>query len=628
MSKRDNLLKYLQKNPSWHTSQELAIEIGVSSRTIKNYINFWKAEKYPIESGIKGYKLKYKKVSENEKTVVSTQSSSKERINWIINYFITKDSVINFYDLASKLYVSETTILQDLTKVKNKVASFGMKLERHGDNFELIGDERRKRSLLSALIYEETSGTFMNQEVIQKNFEDIDVNLLRKIILESFNQRNIYLNTFDLNNILLHFVIVIERLKHGHVISKTNFEKDSNINNKNVLAYKIVQSVENALSIKFELPDFKELELIVEASVIDKSSNLHNKIKPETANMVTDLISYVWSNYHINLDNDNFKDRFALHLDRLIARARQEKIQHNPIATNIKNSSPTIYECAVIIADRISQKLNITIDDNEIGYIAMHIGNAMAEQISDKQKLAAVILIPQYYDNAAVLTRKIQKHFAQYINIKDEIYDPIQLHARKLKIDLIIAVDTNYVDEKISTVNISQFFLKNDIQKLTIAIATKQHQLRKDIFQENLFKFFNSEDFEKSDEITNIDDCFDLVGSRFSKERVVDKNFKQALYNRENMSSTAFGRVAIPHSLTMSANKSRGFIIINPRGIKWSNNNEVYLVIALAIDPDNKKLFRDVFDELSNIVTDINNVSQLVHCNSYSEFIIKLVDLL
>lgn len=384
MSKRDNLLKYLQKNPSWHTSQELAIEIGVSSRTIKNYINFWKAEKYPIESGIKGYKLKYKKVSENEKTVVSTQSSSKERINWIINYFITKDSVINFYDLASKLYVSETTILQDLTKVKNKVASFGMKLERHGDNFELIGDERRKRSLLSALIYEETSGTFMNQEVIQKNFEDIDVSLLRKIILESFNQRNIYLNTFDLNNILLHFVIVIERLKHGHVISKTNFEKDSNINNKNVLAYKIVQSVENALSIKFELPDFKELELIVEASVIDKSSNLHNKIKPETANMVTDLISYVWSNYHINLDNDNFKDRFALRLDRLIARARQEKIQHNPIATNIKNSSPTIYECAVIIADRISQKLNITIDDNEIGYIAMHIGNAMAEQISDK----------------------------------------------------------------------------------------------------------------------------------------------------------------------------------------------------------------------------------------------------
>lgn len=46
------------------------------------------------------------------------------------------------------------------------------------------------------------------------------------------------------------------------------------------------------------------------------------------------------------------------------------------------------------------------------------------------------------------------------------------------------------------------------------------------------------------------------------------------------MSSTAFGRIAIPHSLDMSAQKSKGFIIINSHGIKWSDNNEVYLVIA------------------------------------------------
>lgn len=628
MSKKENLLKYLQKNPSWHTSQELAIEIGVSKRTIKNYINFWKAEKYPIDSGVKGYRLKYKNISNSKSAVQTAQNSSQERINWIINYLITKNSIINFYDLATELYVSETTILQDLKKVKNKVASYGMHLERNGDNFKLIGEERRKRSLLSSLIYEETSGTFMNQEVIQKNFNDIDVSFLRKIILNFFSKRNIYLNTFDLNNILLHFVIVIERLKHGHVISKVRSIEATDVKDENKIAHEIVASVEETLAIKFEAPDFQELELIVESVVINKDHKLRNQIKPETTELVSDLIKYVWDNYHINLDNESFKDRFSLHLDRLITRARQEKVQHNPIANNIKNSSPTIYECAVIIADRISQKLNITIDDNEIGYIAMHIGNAMAEQISDKEKLAAIILIPQYYDNAAILTGKIQKYFAQYINIKSEIHDPAQLRERKSEIDLIIAVDSNYIDEKISTVNISQFFLKNDIQKLTIAITTKQHQLRKEIFQENLFEFFDGEDFEKSDSITNIDECFDLISRRFAKEQITDANFKQSLYNRERMSSTAFGRVAIPHSLTMSAKKSHGFIIINPRGIKWSNNNEVYLVIALAIDPDNKKLFRDVFDELSNIVTDINNVSQLVKCNSYSEFIVKLVDLL
>lgn len=54
----------------------------------------------------------------------------------------------------------------------------------------------------------------------------------------------------------------------------------------------------------------------------------------------------------------------------------------------------------------------------------------------------------------------------------------------------------------------------------------------------------------------------------------------------------------------------------------------VYLVIALAIDPNNKHLFRNVFDNLSGIVTNINNIVQLINCKTYSEFIVKLVELL
>lgn len=67
---------------------------------------------------------------------------------------------------------------------------------------------------------------------------------------------------------------------------------------------------------------------------------------------------------------------------------------------------------------------------------------------------------------------------------------------------------------------------------------------------------------------------------------------------------------------------------MNQHGIKWSSGNEVYLVIALAIDPNNKQLFREVFDELSDIVTDINKVTELIKCKNYSELIIKLVKLL
>ncbi|PEG66909.1 hypothetical protein A3Q23_08565 [Lactobacillus johnsonii] len=498
-----------------------------------------------------------------------------------------------------------------------------MKLKKDGDFWHLIGNERQKRSLLSSLIYEETTG----RSIIQDNFPDIDVTSLRSTILETCSSNNIYLNTFDLNNVLLHFAIVISRLQTGHLMKQNEVTK---ITDKKVIdtqAYKIVSIIEEEFNVNLEEPDRKELTLILPAS-LSGNNKVEDDISVETKNLVDDLITYVWKTYQIDLNNENFRERFSLHLDRLITRALTNKVEHNPIVSNIKISSPTIYECAVLMAHRIGKKVGIQIEDNEIAYIALHIGNAIAEQMSDRQKLSVLVLMPQYYDNSAVLSNRLQSQFSTYINVKGIISDPSQINQYAPNVDILIVVNSNYIDHNISTVNISQFLLVEDIQKLNIAITTKQHQVKKDKFQESLLSFFDSNNFVKSDKFKNIDEVFDFVSSKLEKQKVVQSDFKERLYQREQMSSTAFGRIAIPHSLDMSAQKSKGFIVVNPHGIKWSGGNEVYLVIALAIDPNNKQLFREVFDELSDIVTDINNVTKLIKCKNYSEFIIKLVELL
>ena len=132
----------------------------------------------------------------------------------------------------------------------------------------------------------------------------------------------------------------------------------------------------------------------------------------------------------------------------------------------------------------------------------------------------------------------------------------------------------------------------------------------------------------RAKKITNIDQVFEIVNEKFFEQGVVEKDFKKLLKQRENLSSSAFDKVAIPHSLNMTARKSRGFVVINPKGIEWSDNNKVYLVIALAIDPNNKQLFRSVFDELSDIITNIDNVIKLINSQNYGEFIINLVEML
>ncbi len=628
MTKRVNLLKFLQQNPGWHTSKELAIDVGVSVRTIKTYINQLRKDKIKIESSEKGYKI----VSNNNEGAFfsgnndysnNIPTTSKERINYIINYLINEKSEVNIYDLANQLFVSESRLLQDMQNVQRKVGRFGLSLNRKGDNWSLIGSERQKRSLLSSLIYAETSGSFLNQSVIQLNFKNIDVDKIRKTTVDICNENNVYLNTFDLNNFLLHLVIIIERVRRGNLIKS---DQITNVNLGNSTICKIVVDIEKRLNLEFEDADTNELILILETAVNGIAEE--SSFSEETELLVNDIINYVKKIYDINLNNDSFKDRFAIHLDRLITRSRANRITHNPIAADIKVSSPTIYECAVLIAHRISEQANVNLEDNEIAYIALHVGNAIAEQMEENKKISVVILMPRYYDNAAIISNKLQEKFSSSINITKIITDPSQINTLKDHINLIVGININIEIPNISMVHLSQFMLSDDIKKMTVAVTVKQHQIKKEQFQEKLLQFFKPDNFAVTEKIDNIDQAFSFISEKLVKEEIVDNGYKNKLYQRENMSSTAFGRVAIPHSFEMSAHQSRGFIIINPKGIKWSNNKKVYLVICLAIDPKNSQLFRDVFDELSGIVTDVNNVTKLIRSSNYQDFLVKLVDLL
>lgn len=626
MTKITNLLKFLQENPGWHTSKELATELGVSVRTIKNYINNLRKDNKQIDAGNQGYKLvDSPNFSPSLKsTYDNVPSTSEERINFIINYLINEKSRINSYDLANQLFVSNSLILQDLQNVQRKVGRFGLSLKRNGDTWTLAGTERAKRSLLSSLIYAETSGSFLNQSVIQLNFKNIDVDKIRKTIVNVCTSNNIYLNTFDLNNFLLHLVIIIERVKQGNPIRDEGLAQNGGA--KQSAIDQVIHRIEDNLGLKFEPADTNELILILKTAV---NGNLENDgYSDEALVLVDDIIAYVKKTYDINLDNDSFKDRFTIHLDRLIKRSRSNDVSHNPIAGEIKVSSPTIYECAVLIAHRISTQANIQLEDNEIAYIALHVGNAIAEQMEENRKISVVILMPKYYNNAAIISNKLQERFSNTINITKIFTDPSQIDALNDRIDLIVAINMNYEIPNISTVHLSQFILPDDIKKMTIAVTTKQHQIKKEQFQEKLLQFFTPQNFIVDNKISNINQALDIIYQKFLEEDVVDDQYKDKLYQREKMSSTAFGRVAIPHSFDMSAKKSRGFIIINSKGIEWSNNKKVYIVIGLAIDPKNSQLFRDVFDELSNIVTDVNNVTALIQSKNYQDFIIKLVDLL
>lgn len=78
------------------------------------------------------------------------------------------------------------------------------------------------------------------------------------------------------------------------------------------------------------------------------------------------------------------------------------------------------------------------------------------------------------------------------------------------------------------------------------------------------------------------------------------------------MSSTSFNNnVAVPHSMHMDALKSSISIVLNDKPVKWGNNT-VQIIALIALNKDERSIFRDIYDSFIKILSEPENVYLLL----------------
>lgn len=628
---KSDLLTYLQNNPGWHTSNELAVVVGVSQRSIKRYAKDL-IDSTAIFGSEKGYAINQKKVNQIIKKETSNfDYGSIKRL--LLNEF-TQNERLNIYDLSNELYLSESTVNGLINEMKDFVAQFGLKLKQSGDNWSLIGSEMNKRKLISEILYRESKQSFIGASSIEESFPDVNVKGISDEINQLTLTSNIYLNKFDFNNILLHIAIATHRIKNGYHPNTTNEQpNETNTASKTTgdFGNKLITKVESIEEVKFSDEERQSLVLIIQFSITRKHRNLEDTINPSTARLVDELIKYVNTMLNIDLRVLNFREQFAIHIQRLLERSSHGYVERNPMTSRIRKSSPLIYECAVLISNKLEETEHVEIEDDEIAYIAMHIGNAVSEYIKELNKLYAVILLPDYQSDLDNFTSQLERLFSQDIVIGKTIHDLSELDNVSLprKIDLIIQVNTEYPITNYRYTNITQFLTQSDYKQVDSLIKELKHNRKKSNFTKNLEKFFPKDNFLIVQKKLNRNELFEHISSILEKRDVVKKGFAAKLIEREKMSSTAFGSIAIPHSLEMIALKTEGYVVIAPNGINWnSDNHNVKMVFLLAVNEVNKQSYRNIFDDFSQIAVEPKNIAILIKSKSYEQFINNLVSLL
>lgn len=634
-NKKLDVLSYLQKNSNWKTASEISTALGYSVRSIKSYIHELNSAKpNMILSSQKGFLLNdYEAANELTESFHSVLPQTREeRISYIIRKLVVEDTPYNLDRFADDLFVSPLTLQNELTALKSELADYDLVLKTKNNIASVIGNERNKKRLISSMIYRETKAFNCTLQSIQPYFPEFDLNILKQIISNNLISNNLFMDDFLLFNFIIHVAISMQRSSHNeypHIENggSNEFTFPDNIEKTiNCASHEILQYFSIALSDE----DKSELSALLMSQtypreILNSQANGLDDMITDEVNVLFELIqNKIRHLFSINLNSEKFSLRFKLHLSNLLTRIRHNICLRNPQISTIKTSYPFIYEIAVSIADVINQQYSIELNEDEIAYIVLHIGVLIEEQKTFFNKVSVLVVNPQnsfYQMNLAEKIKLLLEHDAIITGIVSSVdklsfYKDYDAIISTIPLYPLPAVPVIYISEQFHTADITNVIENiNRIKSLRMKVIVEQ-KLRY-LFNEELF-FFNQPFASEADAISFLSDQLERKG-------MVSSDFKQRLLERESISPSSYGNIAIPHPLERCAKRSAIAVSIHTTPIRWGQNN-VNIIFMLAIHPSEQLLFNDIFAFVTQIIADNHYLQALIAVNSFQEFIDLLLN--
>ncbi len=633
---KDIIIDTLMQQDNYITAVMLANLVNCSVRTVKKSISdINKDQQRLIITSQKGYKLNKDQSGNIERKQHVCPQTSNDRAIYILKTILQsgiKSQAFDIYDFSEKLFVSEATIKRALIIARNMCESYNLELNLTGEVISIKGIESNKRKLMSSFYYKEFEKKDLSLSAIQKVFVDYDIEWIKNVIIEKCKSHHYYVNGYTLINLVLDVVISLDRIKNNFAQEEPAIYDDININiREKVLAKTIIDEFEKRYNItvnEFELNSLTLL-LISHLLKIDYKKldydNLDQIIGRECKDLVDEILKHAQEYCLLNIDDKELYTRFALHISNLLLRAKIHNFNKYPLTETIKSDCPLLFDCAVSISKIITDKTGLEIIEDEIAYIALHIGSLLDLDSKTINKLKVVLLFPQYYDFFSRIEKKLLSQFGNEIEIVNVITYQDDIVGQS-NIDLIIStVPINMHNHK-NVLVVNSLLMDKDYELISKRIDAIKKKRKKEFILEQLIAISNPSLFEKNVMFENKKEIINYMVTKMVDQGYVDQGYEKGVLHREELSSTAFGYVAVPHSMELNANKTGMYIMLYNKPVMWGEK-PVQVILLFTINKDEIQLFRSVFDDIVVLLMEMENLLKVTQTNSYTEFLGKIMSL-
>lgn len=530
-----------------------------------------------------------------EKKANDRPQSKEERCHCILAKLLLGSASITIQQLSNTLYVSRSTVENDLKKVKQKLAQFGLQLAITHTGLSLIGSEHQKRQATVELISQywgkrteakELNGQLVRHVQLPDNLNQLFEPALIKNILtaltELIEKSTLSFTDYDFQSLAIHLMMPAPTGgSNGAQPVVTPFIAETQL---------LVQILER----RFELtiPDFEQEYLNRHLVTVQSKDTSVQTIQTELRQSVglPQLLRQQLAQLAVD---EELIQGLAVHLSSALRRLAMGLSINNPYTDEIRQNFPQAFDQAVLLKPVLENQYQIQMNEDELAFISLHF-EAFFERHSEDARLSVVVVCSSGIGTSQLLGQRLAKTFAQELRIT-RIIALGELLATPIKESLVISTIA-IKGLSVPVIEVSPLLNRHDIGIIRQMITEQPTPTN------HLVALLQPELTIVTQEQLTDQGAIELIGQRLIDQGYAKPTVVQAALAREALASTVLGRVALPHADSQLITKPAIGLLIAPQSINWQHNDKVQLVFFMALNETVHGQMRAIYHDLDQLI--------------------------
>lgn len=578
------------------SAQELASMLNISLRTLRELIRENK-DAMEKESCAKlvyknnyGYMLQvtdqehfhqylqqaHQALQERHYTLPDTAEGREE---WIIRQLLVEKTPVRMDDLAERLYVSRSTLVQDLRGVRQKLDQYGLQLcAKSKAGLFLSGSEKNIHNCISDYFfydYFHDSHAFAQLPLGQfaRQYQPVAEGVVKEVL----HHHQYRMTDVGMHNLVIHILIAIFRNREGVYQKDANgIVKEEDYPLEFAMCKEIGTELENRTGFSVPAENYGYMVIHMLGTRVLEAGD-ERMIGTDTINLVRHILNAILEAYGIDFFADiELFTMLCTHIEPMIERLKNEVKMRNPLLQGIKQEHPVGYDLAAFSCDLIAKEYGVRVVENEIGYLALHFLLAL-ERRKQMDRKNVLLVCASGIGISRMMKYRIQQLFGERIE-RLETAGVADLEDMDLdRFDLIVSSVPLTLSTRARVV-VVQYNLSMEDQREVATAFTQDGSLASVIHQV----------FDRDLFFAHLDEAFDMrvihaLCMKLKEKVYVPDTFEARVMAREKLSSTVIGNgIAMPHPDILMLDESKVVVAHLKKPIQWGND-KVSWVFLLGI---------------------------------------------